>query len=124
MTAAKTRAENDAKTRAENDLRTAIHSLQNALPKTTRADMERVSLPQFDDPRFEPGLVDKNATALDTAIDQLIQFRTDRLESLQGTQFAKEYVRNWYRSTYPFAKTFVVILKEGAASVLRRRGTC
>jgi len=104
-----------AKARAENDLRNAVYSLQNVLPKATRADMERVSFPQFDDPRFDkPGLVEKNAVALDNAIDQLIQFRKYRAESLQGVQLAKEYVRKWYRYSYPFARTFLLVFKEGA----------
>ena len=103
--------------RAESDLRTAIHSLQTVLPKDARAAIEQTSFPQFENPKA----VDKNAAELENAIDKLIELRSQQKLDPQGRIRVKEYLRKWYRASYPFARTFITATS-GASAVLFSQG--
>ena len=55
--------------------------------------------------------VEKNAAELQDAVDKLSELRRIR----GGSGKVKEYIRKWYRASYPFARMFISVAKEAAA---------
>lgn len=96
-----------SKIRAERDLCEALQSLQNVLSKNARADIGQITFPHFEN----TNAVDKNAAELQDAVEKLIELRGIK----RGSDMVKEYVRKWYRASYPFARMFISVAKEGAA---------
>ena len=99
--------------KAENELRAAMREIQNALPKDARADVAQISFPQFEN----ISAVDENAAELQVAIDKLMDIRNGRKLDPQGRERIKEYLRKWYRTSYPFARSFI-IASQGASAVI------
>lgn len=62
-------------------------------------------------PFREHTAVKKNSAELQDAIEQLIELRGVK----RGSHMVKEYIRKWYRASYPFARMFISVETEGAA---------
>jgi hypothetical protein len=97
--------------RAETGLRGAIEELQNLLPKDARACIGQISFPEFG----AANSTQENAAKLEHAIEKLIDVRKEKKLQRQGGERVKEYLRKWYRATYPFATIFLAVTKEASA---------
>ena len=96
-----------SRVQAERDLFDALQSLQRALRKDARSDIKQITFPNFEDTNE----VEKNAAELQDAVEKLIELRGIK----RGSDVVKEYIRKWYRASYPFARMFISVAREGAA---------
>ena len=101
-----------SRVQAESDMQEALRNLQNALRKDTRSDVEQITFPRFEN----TNAVEKNAADLQDSVERLIELRGIK----RGSDLVKEYVRKWYRASYPFARLFITVAKEGAAVFARK----
>ena len=99
---------------AQEDLQSAIQSLQSSLSKATRKNIGAVSFPSLSTSKS----IDENASDLEAAIDNLLELQDKEKFSPTGGDKVKQYVRRWYRATYPFADLILRVSRDASQVIL------
>ena len=96
------------KKRAEEKFIIAAGELQNAIPEKTCDRLGEISFPNLD------GVcdVETRASALGDALERLIQARGERANDKKKVG---DMMMKWFKTSYPFAKLFLTVVKEGSS---------
>jgi|SRR5277367_1990329 hypothetical protein len=101
------------RSRASESFKAASERLHEALPKDVRNQLARIEFPNFEN----TDTVETKGDKLEKVIESFIEARREFRLNPKRSQIVKNAMRSWFRATYPFAQTFLIIGKAGSAVV-------
>jgi hypothetical protein len=97
--------------RAEENFKAAALLLQRTIPIDASARIGNIAFPDFDNVDG----VEVQAHKLESALETLIQARTELGKKESRRRKVEDVMTSWFRASYPFANIFLSVVKQGSA---------
>ena len=96
---------------AEKNFKSAAEALQRDLSEKTRRRLGQIKFPDFSN----VASAEENAKSLEDALENLIEVKKKK-KDIEKKKMGDVLI-GWFRASYPFARLFLNVAKEGAAVV-------